>query len=385
MYFPGILAGDVATRNSNLFSLGIQQSKPIPLDVTLNCAAGELLALVGPSGSGKSTLLRMIAGLSRPAAGHITCDEHRWFDAGTGIFLSPQQRRVGYLPQHYGLFPHMSALDNVRAGLHNLGRNEQLQRAGHWLQRMHLTGLEHRQPAELSGGQQQRVAMARALAGDPAILLLDEPFSAIDTSMREKLHGELAELKSQLAIPIIMVTHNLNEALMLADRMSLLSEGITLQSGVPGDIVAKPANQAAARLLGIHNMFESEIVAHDADRQHTRLRLGDHLLDSPFRPEFKVGELVRWAIADSGIRFRAISRSEQAFRHNRLDLTVSKILRLGDEARVTMLIDGVITPLQVTIPSRLANELALSVGLRTQVMLRAQNIHLLQLDHAQHE
>ena len=352
----------------------IRQAGPIALTADLACAAGQLLALVGPSGSGKSTLLRMIAGLSRPQSGRIVCGQQVWFDAHS--FKTPQQRGIGYLPQHYGLFPHMSALDNVRAGLHHLAKTEQLDRAHEWLDRMHLNGLGHRRPAELSGGQQQRVAVARALAGDPSILLLDEPFSAVDSATREKLQGELAELKHQLAIPIIMVTHDLNEALMLADHMTLLSHGTTLQSGLPREIMARPANEAAAQLVGIRNQFDSEVIDHHADQSCTRLNLGTQVLDSPHRPEFKPGEIVRWVIPDNGVRFRAISRVERPISRNRLDVTVSKMLTLGDEVRLTMQIDNVDAPLQATIPLRLAAELSLVVGQRTTVVLRAEDIYI---------
>ena len=138
------------------FALAVRQAAPIPLDAELACQGGELLALVGPSGSGKSTLLRMIAGLERPANGRIHSGTSVWFDSQGGIHQTPQQRHVGYVPQHYGLFPHMSALNNVMAGLAHLPPHARAPRAHEWLERMHLTGLQAHRPAELSGGQQQR-------------------------------------------------------------------------------------------------------------------------------------------------------------------------------------------------------------------------------------
>jgi molybdate transport system ATP-binding protein len=358
--------------------VSLQQPGPIALEVGLACAEGELLALVGPSGSGKSTILRMIAGLNHARNGRINCGGEVWFDAKAGVRLTPQQRRIGYVPQHYGLFPHMSALDNVRAALHGMDRQAQTEQARHWLSRMHLAGLEYRRPSELSGGQQQRVALARALASNPAVLLLDEPFSAVDTSTREKLHGELAELKTQLPIPIIMVTHDLNEALMLADHMSLLAHGVTLQSGVPQEVMAKPANQSAARLVGIKNLFEGEVAEHDADGGYTRLRFGSHLLSCAYRPEFRVGVHVRWALPDTGVRFHAISRKDfrKEDRDNRLEVTIIKALTLGNDTRLTMQLDAHLPPLHAVVPVRLASELKLAPGQRTEVVLRAADIHL---------
>lgn len=366
----------MAIRKSDLH-LELNQAGLIALDASFICEAGQLLALVGPSGSGKSTILRMIAGLNRPRSGQIRCGDQVWFDAEANRYLTPQQRRIGYVPQHYGLFPHMSALDNVRAGLHQFSKDVQNTRARDWLNRMHLSGLEHRYPAALSGGQQQRVALARALAGDPSILLLDEPFSAVDSATREKLHGELAELKTQLDIPIIMVTHDLKEALMLADRITLLSHGITLQTGLPREVIARPVSQAAAQLVGIRNLFDSEVIEHNIEENFTKLRLGSQFVLSPYRPEFRPGDLVRWAIPDSGVRFRAISRAERPSAHNRLQVTVMKILTLGEEVRLSMQIDGVADSLQATIPLRLGNELALELGQQTFVTLRAADIHLL--------
>jgi molybdate transport system ATP-binding protein len=167
-----------------MLSVDVQQAVPVPLDARFDCQPGELVALVGPSGSGKSTLLRCIAGLMHPAQGHIACREQTWLDTGQGLRLPPQQRRVGLVFQHYALFPHLSALRNVALAS---GRSDALGHAGELLSRLGLDGLGARRPSELSGGQQQRVALARALAREPDVLLLDEPFSAVDQPARHEL------------------------------------------------------------------------------------------------------------------------------------------------------------------------------------------------------
>ncbi len=149
---------------SSGIDIRIYQVKPIPLDVLLKCEAGEVLALVGPSGSGKTTILRCIAGLYRPDQGRILCSGKVWLDTDSGIDLAPQKRRAGLVFQHFALFPHLSALENVRLALNGLPKVKQVQRALELLHRVHLQGLESRLPAALSGGQQQRVALARALA-----------------------------------------------------------------------------------------------------------------------------------------------------------------------------------------------------------------------------
>ncbi|HET7135511.1 MAG TPA: ATP-binding cassette domain-containing protein, partial [Casimicrobiaceae bacterium] len=188
-------------------AVAVSQQSPIPLEASFDCGPGELLALTGPSGSGKSTLLRCIAGIDRSAHGTIACAGRVWLDSVRGVNLSPQARNVGIVFQHYALFPHLTALGNVIAALGHRPRAARAGRARELLASVHLAGLEHRRPAELSGGQQQRVAMARALARDPLALLLDEPFAAVDRVTRQKLYRELAQLRSTLRMPIVLVTH----------------------------------------------------------------------------------------------------------------------------------------------------------------------------------
>ena len=202
----------------------IKQQQPIPLEVQLECAAGEMLALVGPSGSGKTTVLRCIAGLHKPQQGLIR-SQTIWFDSNHELNYSPQQRRVGMVFQNYALFPHLTVMQNIMLAM----QTPQEHKVRALLEQVHLSGLEYRFPSQLSGGQQQRVALARALARDPEVLLLDEPFSAVDKVTRRKLYLELHALRRQLSMPIILVTHDLDEAAMLADQMCVIHQGKTLQ------------------------------------------------------------------------------------------------------------------------------------------------------------
>ncbi len=227
------------------------QRAPIPLDAELSCGEGELLALVGPSGSGKTTILRVIAGLYRPQRGQVTCGGIQWLDTAQGLDVPPFRRRVGLVFQSYALFPHMTALDNVITALGHRPAAEREARARTLLGQVHLEGLEGRRPAALSGGQQQRVAVARALAREPAVLLFDEPFSAVDRRTRRKLHSELAELRKSVHVPIVLVTHDIDEAAALADRMCVLDRGETLQTGLPADLLAAPANARVASALDL--------------------------------------------------------------------------------------------------------------------------------------
>jgi molybdate transport system ATP-binding protein len=229
----------------------LRQSGPIPLAVELSCDEGELLALVGPSGSGKSTILRTIAGLYRAREGRITCGGSVWFDSKSGVNVPPHERRAGLVFQNYALFPHMTALRNVTVALGHRPRREREAKARQLLALVRLQGLEGRRPASLSGGEQQRVAVARALAREPAVLLFDEPFSAVDRRTRRKLHAELAELRKAVNIPIVLVTHDLEEAVSLADRMTVLDSGETLQTGKPSELINAPASARVADTLDL--------------------------------------------------------------------------------------------------------------------------------------
>lgn len=235
----------------------LRQAAPIPLAVDFACGESELLALIGPSGSGKTTVLRAIAGLDRPREGYVKSADSVWLDTARGIDLPPHRRRAGIVFQSYALFPHMTALGNVIAALGHRPRAERINRARELLALVHLRGLEQRRPATLSGGEQQRVAVARALAREPAVLLLDEPFSAVDRRTRRKVHAELAELRQSVRIPIILVTHDIDEAADLADRISVIDKGETLQTGRPADLVAAPASPRVALALDLPGAEES--------------------------------------------------------------------------------------------------------------------------------
>lgn len=227
------------------------QTAPVPLEVAFRCGPNELLALVGPSGAGKTTALRAIAGLVRPTSGEITCGGETWFSSARGIFVAPQARAVGLVFQDYALFPHLSALDNVAIAMRGLPREQQREAARALLARVHLGTQANRRPGSLSGGERQRVGIARALARSPRVLLLDEPFSAVDRMTREHLKGELSALRASLEIPIVLVTHDISEALRLADRVSVLYGGKTLQTGTPDEVRRHPASPLVADVLGL--------------------------------------------------------------------------------------------------------------------------------------
>jgi molybdate transport system ATP-binding protein len=215
------------------------RSFPLSLDVELG---RETLALVGPSGAGKSSVLRAIAGLLRPEQGRIALGARVWLDTEAGIDLPPEQRSVGLVFQEYALFPHLDVRRNVAFG----GR----ERVDELLERFRISHLAQARPVDLSGGERQRVALARALARDPAVLLLDEPLSALDAHTRGVVRGELAELLGELGLPTLLVTHDFEDAAALADRVGVIVDGRILQLGQAAELLAAPADAFVASFTG---------------------------------------------------------------------------------------------------------------------------------------
>ena len=229
------------------------------LRVSFTCR-GKTLGLLGSSGSGKSMTLRCIAGLDRPSRGRITLGERVLFDSEAGINLPPQQRRAGFLFQNYALFPHLTVAGNIAMGLRGMEKQEQEKIVKEMITMVKLDGLEDRFPRQLSGGQQQRVALARALALRPQMLLLDEPFSALDSHLRNEMEHELKLLLNSFTGSSVFVTHNLEEAYRLCPDLLLLEDGKVIASGPREEIFDRPPNVAAARLTGCRNLSRIKVL-----------------------------------------------------------------------------------------------------------------------------
>jgi molybdate transport system ATP-binding protein len=241
-------------------------------ELSLRSDQGQVLVLFGPSGSGKTMTLRCIAGVTDPDAGFIKVGGRTVFDSQRGLSVKLPDRRVGYLPQNYSLFPHLNVTQNVAFGLFNWEKKRAEKRVRELLNLLQLTGLEKRYPRELSGGQQQRVAFARALAPEPSILLLDEPFSALDAAIRAELRQNLALLSRQLELPVVFITHDLEEAFMLGDRIAVYNQGRILQYGSREAVFYRPATREVARLVGIRNLWEGRVLASQSEKRLAQVR-----------------------------------------------------------------------------------------------------------------
>lgn len=341
-------------------------------DVTFTLPKGSYGVVIGPAGSGKTTLLETIAGITPQAGGSLT------LDGRPALTLPPEQRGLGLVYQHGFLFPHLSVEDNIAYGATDrAAAREVAERIGAW-------SLRDRAVESLSGGERQLVALARALARRPSILLLDEPFSALDPRRRETTRRELRRIHREWGLTVLQVTHDFTEAGLLGDVAILLDRGRVLQSGRPEEVFRKPASSYVAEFLGAENVFsgtarllpdESPDWADGLERE----RAAHHAV------EFRVGPLAIYAVASSVenpgyavIRAEEVllSREPQAASsaRNHFRGTITEISTLGALTRVSLDVDGV--PLVAALTTRSAQELSLEVGAQAYASFKAMAVHL---------
>lgn len=220
----------------------------------------KIVGLLGASGAGKSMLLKTIAGLFEPESGKIVVDDVVYFDSSAGISLQPRQRKAGVVFQHYALFPHMTVAENIAFSLEPKKSKESMDKVDRLLRDFHLEALKDYRPSKLSGGQQQRVALARALAMEPKVLLLDEPFSALDIHLKAQLIKEMKNALSDYSGHVVYVTHNMEEAFQLCGHVVVLDKGHMISSGLKEEIFLKPCNMQTARIIGMKNLASAKLV-----------------------------------------------------------------------------------------------------------------------------
>lgn len=350
-------------------SLRIEVRHDAPrLEFATELPSGEIVALVGPSGSGKTSLLRAIAGLLRPRQARIALDGVAWDDVD--LHLPTLKRPIGFVPQHYGLFPHLTALGNVETALLALPAVERRAQALRHLEAAHVADCAGRRPRQLSGGQKQRVALARAIAREPRLLLLDEPFSAVDRATRKSLYVELRQLHAQRPTTILLVTHDLDEAAQLASYIVLIDAGRQVQAGPVAEVLTRPASETAARLLDIPNIFAGRL---EGDVLHW----GQHRLN-----------LAEGVIAQGVCRFAVLPQNVLLVRPDRplgnhldnvLDGRVRDVMLLGTEALVWIEPAGLAgVQMQMRLPARALERYRVTPGSRIRLSLRAADIVVLE-------
>ncbi len=286
-------------------------------DVSFEVESGTLVALLGPSGSGKSTILRILAGLEAPDAGYV------WFGDEEATALHARRRAIGFVFQHYALFHHYTVEQNVAFGLRirRVPRKDALLRARELLALVGLAGFETRYPSQLSGGQRQRVALARALAPEPRLLLLDEPFGAVDAKVRDELRQWLRRMHDEVGITSIFVTHDQQEAFSVSDRVLVIHHGALEQSGTPTDILDHPQTEFIARFVGEVNVFPAVVADGVATAGTLRASVTGTVVPGPSHLVIRSYDLKFWR-EDTGIG------------------TVERVVTLGDRVQVHAIADG---------------------------------------------
>jgi sulfate transport system ATP-binding protein len=328
-------------------------------DVSLQVHTGELLALLGPSGSGKTTLLRVIAGLEVPDTGQVL------FQGEDGTDRHVRERRVGFVFQHYALFRHMTIFENVAFGLRVRPKavrppeGQIRERVMELLKLVQLDWLADRHPHQLSGGQRQRIALARALAVEPKVLLLDEPFGALDAKVRKELRSWLRRLHDDMHITSVFVTHDQEEALEVADRVVVMNEGLIEQVGTPDEVYERPASPFVYEFLGHVNVFHGRL-------HQGRARIGDIDIDAPDHPQAEQQPAVAY------VRPHDIEVGRAAHGESSLPARVLHVNAIGSVVRLELAQEGAeqASTIQAEISKERFRELALVAGDRVYLRPR---------------
>ena len=349
------------------------------LDISWEVTPARILALFGPSGAGKTTLLKAVAGLIRPQEGHIEINGRTVFDSASGAWIPPHLRRVGFLTQSYNLFPHLTVEGNIGYGLRGQDPAQKSSRVQALIESFELKGLENRRPGEISGGQQQRAALARALASEPALMLLDEPFNSLDIEMRRTLRNELRRRLEEAGVPALLVTHDIEEAISMGDMVQVIENGRAIESGSPLDILGQPGQGRVARLVGVENLLRLQVASrHPQDgtmvcvcQDGSNIRLEVPLSD------VSDGEMVTVGIRASDI-ILANSEPLGSSARNRLPGEVTEITLRPPGYEVTLSCQGVPIKCHITGPS--LNEMAIGRGSSLWAIFKASSCFLVRDD-----
>lgn len=345
------------------------------IDISLSLNA-ELLVLFGPSGAGKSLLMKLVSGILKPDEGVVSIDSQVIFDSRSRSDVPMRERRIGYVFQDYALFPHKTVHENIAYGAHGGNDAEKAETVAGLVTLMRLGGLEGRYPHELSGGQKQRVALARTLAAKPRILLLDEPFSALDYQVREKLRADLLTIHELFPITTILVTHDLEEAFMLGTRVAVINNGRLEQLGSREEIFYRPATRNVARFIGMRNIFSGVVATVDAEMvvidNHD---VGRVTAFAPAGAQLRPGTEVSFCIRPEEV---IIVKPDRALGHkaveNVVEGEITSTLGKGSTHILFIRVGGSDTLLKVEVPNFVFRKLGLAAGLIIKVLLKKESV-----------
>lgn len=357
-------------------SLRFRKTYPTGTEIDVELRVGLdptiVTVLFGPSGAGKTTILRVLAGLERSTNCVIHFGGETWADSSSGVFIPTQRRRIGFLFQDYALFSHLTVTGNILYGLRGLSAGDQRRRASELLERFQLQDLAARYPDQLSGGQKQRVALARTLAPQPRLLLLDEPLSALDGPTREVLRGELRSLLTSLGIPVLLVTHDRLEALALGDEIAIVYEGRVVQHASLEEVFRRPITPAVAKIVAVETVQRARVL--EADEEIITVAVGRARLIAAARDfPSDVKEAFVCIRAEDVLLLKNVETMSASAR-NRLSGIVTSLGHEGPMWRIEL---DCGFPLTALLTRQACEELALQKDDRVMAMIKAMNVHLI--------
>jgi len=352
-------------------TLNAASAAPFKLDLRFEASPGVLI-LFGASGAGKSLTLQLLAGLQTPDQGSIRVDGKVLFDSSRQINVPVRLRRVGFVFQNLALFPHLNTRQNVAYGLAHLSADERRHSVDAMLEKLKIDRLATRSPQTLSGGEQQRVALARALVTRPRMLLLDEPLSALDLSIKRSIVADLQRINQELRIPILYITHDRSEALSLGERLLLLEAGRVVAEGKPIDVLSQPLKESVANLTGVENLFDVRILGRnpgrgtltcDAGGCRLEIPYGDWPVDRPLRVGLRSGDILLAGSPPEGLSAQNILPG----RIQRIDSADYEVCLQVDCGRI----------FDVTLTRSAVEKLQLSLGREVWLIFKAHSCHVL--------
>jgi len=357
------------------FEYVFEEGGSLTAGFTLPNNSPGITVLFGPSGSGKSTLLHFLAGIKKPDSGSIRFGQQTWFDDNQKVFLSPQKRSVGLLFQDYPLFPHLTVSGNIGFGLNRLLLPERKDRIRSWSDLLNLQGKEERYPNTLSGGERQRVALAQTLAPQPDLVLLDEPFSALDRPMRAGVRAEVKRIICNTGKAAILVTHDLEDALALGDHIIILSQGKVLQKGSALEVFGRPALPSVAKIVGVDNLHPASVIETIDGMAVLAVGKGRLLAVAPVDQVAAVAPK-----QDCFISFRAEEvilergKPRQSSARNHLSGNIKEIISVGSQMRVMIDCGFLLT---ASITKQAVEDLSLRPGEEITAVIKASAIQIL--------